>query len=46
MNLGLHNQRLYVIMERYTYVDWNTLLDDSKMTSGYIYLYTTGGAVS
>ena len=45
MNLGLHYQKFPVVLEGCNDVDWNTLLDDSKATSGYI-LSIVGGVVS
>ncbi|CAL8165955.1 unnamed protein product [Prunus armeniaca] len=47
MNLGLHYEKFPVVLEGYSDVDWNTLSDDSKATSGYIYIFNiAGGAVS
>lgn len=37
MNLGLHYQRFPIVLEGYIDADWNTLSDDSKATSGYIF---------
>jgi len=37
MTLGLHYQKYLVVLERYSDADWNTLSDDSKATSGYIF---------
>ena len=34
MNLGLHYESFPVVLEEYIDADWNTLLDDSKATSG------------
>ena len=45
MNLGLHYEKFPTILEGYTDADWNTLSDDSKATSGYIFSIA-GGAVS
>ncbi|GAU50608.1 hypothetical protein TSUD_410180 [Trifolium subterraneum] len=45
MNLGLHYQRFPTVLEGYIDADWNTLLDDSKATSGFIFSIA-GGAVS
>lgn len=45
MDLGLHYQKFLVVLERYNDADWNTLTDDSKATSGYIFSID-GGAVS
>ena len=45
MNLGLHYQKFPVVLEGYNDVCWNTLSDDSKATSGYIFSIV-GGAVS
>jgi len=36
MNLELHYQRFSVVMERYIDANWNTLLDDSNTTNGYM----------
>jgi len=44
MALGLHYQR-YLVLEKYSDADWNTLSDDSKATSGYMFSIA-GGAVS
>ncbi|CAB4282562.1 unnamed protein product [Prunus armeniaca] len=45
MNLGLHYEKFLVVLEGYSDADWNTLSDDSKATSGYIF-NIAGGAVS
>ena len=45
MNLGLHFQKFSVVLEGFSDADWNTLSDDSKATSGYIFCIA-GGAVS
>ncbi|CAL0331319.1 unnamed protein product [Lupinus luteus] len=45
MNLGLHYRRFPAVLEGYNDADWNTLSDDSKATSGYIFSIA-GGAVS
>ena len=45
MNLGLHYQKFLVVLEGYNNADWNTLSDDSKATSGYIFRIV-GGAIS
>lgn len=45
MTLGLHYQRYPAVLEGYSDADWNTLSDDSKATSGYIFSIA-GGAVS
>lgn len=45
VNLKLHYQRFYIILEGYNDVYWNTLSDDSKETSGYIF-NIVGGVVS
>jgi len=45
MTLGLHYQKYPVVLEGYNDADWNTLSDDSKATSGYIFSIA-GGAVS
>lgn len=37
MNLGLYNQQFVVVLEGYNDIDWNTLLDDSKATTNYIF---------
>jgi len=37
MTLGLHYQRYPAVIEGYNDTDWNTLSDDSKATSGYIF---------
>ena len=44
-NLGLHYNKFPVVLEGYNDADWNSLLDDSKATSGYIF-NITGGAVA
>ncbi|CAJ2638269.1 unnamed protein product [Trifolium pratense] len=45
MNLGLHYKRFPAVLEGYSDTDWNTLSDDSKATSGFIF-NIAGGAVS
>ena len=45
MTLGLHYQKYPAVLEGYSDADWNTLSDDSKATSGYIFSIA-GGAVS
>ena len=45
MNLGLHYKKFPVVLEGYSDADWNTLSEDSKATSGYIF-NIAGGAVS
>ncbi|PNX55775.1 hypothetical protein L195_g049405, partial [Trifolium pratense] len=45
MTHGLHYQRFPAVLEGYSDADWNTLSDDSKATSGYIFSIA-GGAVS
>ena len=45
MNLGLHHQKFPLVLEGYNDVDWNTISDDSKAISGYIFSIA-GGAVS
>ncbi|KAK2422921.1 hypothetical protein QL285_033414 [Trifolium repens] len=45
MNLRLDYKRFPNVLEGYSDVDWNTLSDDSKVTSGYIFSIA-GGAVS
>ena len=45
MTLGLHYQKYPAVLEGYSDADWNTLSDDSKATSGYIFSIV-GGAVS
>ncbi|XP_062089532.1 secreted RxLR effector protein 161-like [Humulus lupulus] len=45
MNLGLHYQKFLAVLEGYSDADWNTLSDDSKATSGYIFSIG-GGALS
>jgi len=45
MTLGLHYQKYLVVFEGYSDADWNTLLDDSKASSGYIFSIV-GGVVS
>ena len=45
MDLGLHYRKFPVVLEGYSDADWNTLSDDSKATSGYIFSIA-GGAVS
>jgi len=43
--LGLHYQRYHVVLEGYNDANWNTLSDDSKATSGYIFSIA-GGDIS
>ncbi|XP_028225015.1 uncharacterized protein LOC114406474 [Glycine soja] len=45
INLGLHYKRFLGVLEGYSDADWNTLSDDSKATSGYIFSIA-GEAVS
>ena len=45
MNLGLHYGKFPAVLEGYNDADWNTLSDDSKATSGYIFSIA-GGAIS
>ncbi|CAL9003067.1 unnamed protein product, partial [Prunus brigantina] len=45
MNLGLHYEKFPAVLEGYSDAYWNTLSDDSKATSGYIF-NIAGGAVS
>ena len=45
INLGLHYKRFPAVLEGYSDADWNTLSDNSKATSGYIFSIA-GGAVS
>ena len=45
MNLGLHYQKFPIVLEGYNNADWNTLSDDSKETSGYIFSIV-GGVIS
>jgi hypothetical protein len=45
ITLGLHYQRHPAVLEGYSDADWNTLSDDCKATSGYIF-NIAGGAVS
>ncbi|RZB86742.1 Retrovirus-related Pol polyprotein from transposon TNT 1-94 [Glycine soja] len=45
INLGLHYKRFPVVLEEYNNADWNTLSDDSKVTSDYIFSIA-GGTVS
>ncbi|XP_062114335.1 secreted RxLR effector protein 161-like [Humulus lupulus] len=45
MNLGLHYQKFPTVLEGYSHADWNTLSDDSKAKSGYIFSIA-GGTVS
>ena len=44
-NLRLHYQKFPAILEGYNDVDWNSLSDDSKVTSGYIF-NIVGGIVA
>ena len=43
MNLGLHLQMFLAVLKGFSDADWNTLSDDSKATSGYI--FSIGGGV-
>ncbi|KAM1925822.1 hypothetical protein ACFX13_033067 [Malus domestica] len=45
MNFRLHYEKFPAVLEGYSDADWNTLSDDSKATSGYIF-NIGGGAVS
>ncbi|KAI9187208.1 hypothetical protein LWI28_025537 [Acer negundo] len=45
MNLGLHYGKFPAVLEGYSDANWNTLFDDSKATSGYIFSIA-GGAIS
>src|SRR3954465_5613939 len=45
IDLGLHYQKFHVVLEGYSDADWNTLSDDSKATSGYVF-NIVGGVVS
>lgn len=45
LHLGLHYTRDPAVLEGYSDADWNTLSDDSKATSGYVF-NIAGGAVS
>ena len=45
IKLGLHYKRFPAVLEGYRDADWNTLSDDSKATSSYIFSIA-GGAVS
>lgn len=45
MNLRLHYNKHPTILEGFSDADWNTLFDDSKATSGYIFSIA-GGAFS
>ena len=42
LNLGLHFQKFPAILEGFSDVAWNTLSDDSKATSGYIFSIACG----
>ena len=44
-NLGLHYQKFSVVLEGYIDVDWNSLSNDSKATSSYIF-NIAGGIVA
>ncbi|KAA0050357.1 retrotransposon protein, putative, Ty1-copia subclass [Cucumis melo var. makuwa] len=44
-NLGLHYNKFPAVLEGYNDADWNSLSDDSKATSGYIF-NIAGGAVA
>ncbi|KAL0540374.1 hypothetical protein IC582_024611 [Cucumis melo] len=41
-NLGLHYNKFLAVLEGYSDADWNSLSDDSKATSGYIFNITEG----
>ncbi|KAA0066325.1 pentatricopeptide repeat-containing protein [Cucumis melo var. makuwa] len=43
--LGLHYQKFPVVLEGYIDVGWNSLLDYSKATSGYIFNIVGGDVV-
>ena len=45
INLGIHYNKFPAVLEGYSDADWNTLSEDSKATSGYIF-NIGGGAVS
>ncbi|XP_058760362.1 secreted RxLR effector protein 161-like [Vicia villosa] len=45
LDLGLHYKKFPDVLEGHSDADWNTLSDDSKATSGYIFSIA-GGAVS
>ncbi|XP_074362236.1 secreted RxLR effector protein 161-like [Apium graveolens] len=45
MNLGLHYGKFPAVLEGYSDADWNTLSEDSKATSSYIF-NIAGGVVS
>ncbi|GKE42424.1 hypothetical protein Tco_1469708, partial [Tanacetum coccineum] len=45
MNLRLHYNKFPAVLEGYSDADWNSLSDDSKATSGYIFSIA-GGAIS
>lgn len=45
MNLGIHYQKFIAVLEGYSDTDWNTLLEDSKATIGYVF-NIAGGVVS
>ena len=45
LNLGLHFQKFPTVLEKFSDADWNTISDDSKETSGYIFSIA-GGVVS
>ncbi|KAI5395441.1 hypothetical protein KIW84_061862 [Lathyrus oleraceus] len=42
VNLGLHYQRFSGVLEEYNDADWNTLSDDSKATSDYVFNIARG----
>ncbi|XP_050908496.1 secreted RxLR effector protein 161-like [Lathyrus oleraceus] len=42
IDLGLHYHKFPVVLEGYSDADWNTLSDDSKATSGYIFSIARG----
>ncbi|KAA0043363.1 Retrovirus-related Pol polyprotein from transposon TNT 1-94 [Cucumis melo var. makuwa] len=41
-NLGLHYNKFSTVLEGYIDADWNSLSDDSKAISGYIFKITEG----
>ena len=45
MNFILHYEKFSAVLEGYSDADWNTLSNDSKVASGYIFSIG-GGAVS
>jgi len=42
VTLGLHYKTYLVVLEGYSDANWNTLSDDSKVTSGYIFSIAEG----